>query len=128
MNEVLGFRKDDLKEYRKYIRGVHRLTRELAALPAQAREEELVDRRDELQDLANTIKTTSRNVWKQPASFGLGMTGAFWKLAGHDYVGALFGLAGAARCSGLRRQKAQIPARILISFVPIVASIGIGAA
>ena len=95
MDEVLGFRKENLKEYRRYIRGIHRLTRELAALPAQAREEELADRREELQELANKIKTTSRKVWKQPASFGLGMTGAFWKLAGHDYVGALFGIAGA---------------------------------
>jgi hypothetical protein len=95
MDEVLGFRKENLTEYRRYIRGVHRLARELAALPAQAREEELADRREELQELANKIKTTSRKVWKQPASFGLGITGAFWKLAGHDYVGALFGVAGA---------------------------------
>jgi hypothetical protein len=58
MDEVLGFRKENLKEYRRYIRGVHRLTRELE-LPSQAREEELADRREELQELANKIKTTS---------------------------------------------------------------------
>jgi len=95
MDEVLGFRKENLKEYRRYIRGIHQLTRELSALPARAREEELADRREELKELANKIKTTSGKVWKQPASFGLGMTGAFRTLAGHDYVGALFGVAGA---------------------------------
>jgi hypothetical protein len=95
MDEVLGFRREYFKEHRKYILSVHRLTRDLAELPEQFREEELTVRREELQELANKIKGVSRKVWKQPASFALGMTGAFWKLTGHDYVGALFGVAGA---------------------------------
>jgi len=106
LNEVLGFRKENPKEYRRYIRGLHRLTRELAALPAQAREEELADRREELRELANKIKTTSRKVWKQPACFGLGMAGAFWKLAVMTTLGALFGVAGAV----LGLKKTESPA------------------
>jgi len=55
MNEVLGFRNENLKECRRYIRGVHRLTRELSALSARAREEELSDRREELKELAGAL-------------------------------------------------------------------------
>ena len=35
MDEVLGFRKEHFADHRKYIRGVHRLTRDLAPLPVQ---------------------------------------------------------------------------------------------
>jgi hypothetical protein len=95
MDEVLSFRKENLKEYRKYIRSVHRLTRDLAELPEQTREEELAVRREEIQDLANKIKSNSRKAWRQSATFALGMTGAFWKYHGHDSIGALFGVAAA---------------------------------
>jgi hypothetical protein len=95
MDEVLGFRKEHFADHRKYIRGIHRLTRDLAALPVQAREDELAARQEEIQALSNKIKSVSRKAWRQPATFALGMTGAFWKYQGHDAIGALFGVAAA---------------------------------
>jgi hypothetical protein len=95
MDEVLAFRKEHFRDHRKYIRGVHRLARELATLPVQARGEELAVRREELEELANSIKAASQKAWRKPATFALGMTGAFWKLAAHDYLGTLMGVAGA---------------------------------
>ncbi len=95
MDEVLGFRKEHFEEHRRYIRGVHRLTRDLAQLPKAAREEEFAARQEEILELANKVKSTSRKAWRQPATFALGMTGAFWKYHGHDSIGALFGVAAA---------------------------------
>ena len=95
MNEVLGFRKEHFADHRKYICGIHRLTRDLAELPVQAREDELAARQDEIQELSNKIRSVSRKAWRQPATFALGMTGAFWKLHAHDPLGALFGVAAA---------------------------------
>jgi hypothetical protein len=95
MDEILGFRTEHLKEHRKYIRGIHRLTWDLAQLPEAAREDELTARQEEIQELANKIKSTSSKAWRQPATFALGMTGAFWKYHGHDPIGALFGVAAA---------------------------------
>jgi len=95
MDEVLGFRKDHFKEHRDYVRSVRKLTRELSQLPEREREDELEARREELQDMASSLKTLSRKAWKRPASFGLGIAGAFWKLGSHDYVGALLATGGA---------------------------------
>jgi hypothetical protein len=95
MDEVLDFRKEHFKEHRDYVRSVRKLTRELSQLPEHEREEALETRRDALQEMANSLKTISRRAWKRPASFGLGMAGAFWKLGTHDYVGALLAAGGA---------------------------------
>ena len=100
IDEVLGFRKEHFKEHRDYIRSVRKLTRELSQLPEKEREEEIEVRREELQEMANSLKSTSRRAWKRPASFGLGMAGAFWKLSTHDYLGAL--LAGGGALLGLK--------------------------
>lgn len=103
MDEVLGFRKDYMKEHRAYIRSIRKLTRDLSKLPEEEREEVLKDRREELQDLSNKLKTVSRKAWKRPASFALGMAGAVWKIASHDYVGAL--LAAAAGFLGAKTKE-----------------------
>jgi hypothetical protein len=100
IDEILGFRKEHFKEHRDYIRCVRQLTRELSQLPEKEREEEIEVRREELQEMANSLKSTSRRAWKRPASFGLGMAGAFWKLSTHDYLGAL--LAGGGALLGLK--------------------------
>lgn len=91
MDEILSFRKENFKEHRAYINGVHRFTRELAALSERERAEEMTVRTEELQDLASKIRSVNEKVWKQPANFGLGMLGAFWALAKNDYVGAAIG-------------------------------------
>ena len=103
MDEVLGFRETHRKEHRAYIRSIRTLTRELSKLPDEEREEVLKDRREELQELSNKLKTVGRKEWKQPASFALGMAGAMWKLGSHDYVGAL--LAAAASLVGARSKE-----------------------
>jgi hypothetical protein len=103
MDEVLAFRKEHFKEHRDYVRAVRKLVRELSQLAAQEREEELEARREALQDMANDLKSVSRKAWKRPASFGLGMAGAFWKLGTHDYLGAL--LATGAALVGARSKE-----------------------
>jgi hypothetical protein len=95
MDEVLGFRETYRKEHRAYIRSIRKLVRDLSKLPEEEREGVLKDRREELQDLSNKLKTASRKEWKRPASFALGMAGAVWKLGSHDYVGALLAAAAA---------------------------------
>jgi hypothetical protein len=91
MDEVLSFRKENFKEHRAYVNCVHRLTRELSVLSPKERAEELKVRTEQLQDLASKIKAVNERAWKQPVNFGLGMLGAFWGLAKHDYFGALIG-------------------------------------
>jgi len=95
LDEILDFRKEHFNEHREYIRSLRKATRELSQLPEKDREHEMDARREELQELANSIKTTSRKAWKRPASFGLGIAGAFWKLSRHDYLGALLADGGA---------------------------------
>lgn len=100
LDEVLDFRKENFKAHRQYVRAVRKLTRELSSLPEKDREQELETRREELQDLASNLKTTSRKAWKRPAGFAIGMAGAFWKFlpvnatGGHDFVGPLLTAAG----------------------------------
>jgi hypothetical protein len=100
LDEVLDFRKEHFKAHRTYIRAVRKLTRELSSLPEPDREELLETRREEIQDLANGLKTTSRKAWKRPAGFAIGMAGAFWKFLAadksgtHDFVGPLLTAAG----------------------------------
>ena len=95
IDEVLAFRKEHFKEHRAYVRSVRKLTRDLSQLPETDREDELETRREALQDMASSLKSMSRKAWKQPASFGLGIAGAFWKLGTHDYLGALLAASGA---------------------------------
>ena len=100
LDEVLDFRKENFKAHRTYVRAVRKLTRELSSLPEKDREDELENRREELQDLANSLKSTSRKAWKRPAGFAIGMAGAFWKClpvnaaGAHDFIGPLLTAAG----------------------------------
>lgn len=100
LDEILDFRKQNFKAHRQYVRAVRKLTHELSLLPEKDREEELETRREELQDLASSLKTTSRKAWKRPAGFAIGMAGAFWKflpvnaVGAHDFIGPLLTAAG----------------------------------
>ena len=95
IDEILDFRKEHFKEHRAYVRSVRKHTRELSQLPEKDREDELASRREELQEMAISLKSASRKAWKRPASFGLGMAGAFWRFGSHDYVGAVLSAGGA---------------------------------
>jgi hypothetical protein len=100
LDEVLDFRKENFNAHRAYVRAVRKLTRELSKLPEDERDEELEARREEIQDLANSLKSVSLKAWKRPAGFAIGMAGAFWKFLGtdkagaHDFVGPLLMAAG----------------------------------
>jgi hypothetical protein len=95
MDEVLDFRNQHFREHRAYVRSIRKFARELSKLPQKEKEDELESRQKELQDMANNLKRIGRKAWKRPASFGLGMAGAFWKLAAHDYMGALLSASAA---------------------------------
>ncbi len=106
MDEVLGFRETYKKEHRQYIRAIRELTRDLSKMPEREREEALEKRREELQELSNTLRTLSRKAWKRPASFALGIAGALWQLTSHDYVGALLA-AGAGVLGKPSKEKVE---------------------
>ena len=95
IDEILDFRKEHFDEHRAYVRLVRKLTRELSQLSEKDREDELAARREELQEMASSLKSVSRKAWKRPASFALGIAGAFWRLGSHDYVGAVLSAGGA---------------------------------
>ena len=95
IDEILDFRKEHFNEHRAYVRFVRKLTRELSQLPEKDREDELAARREELQEMVSSLKSASQKAWKRPASFGLGIAGAFWNLGSQDYVGAVLAAGGA---------------------------------
>ena len=94
IDEVLDFRKAHLGEHRAYARAVRSFVRELSLMPEQERTQAFSDRQAELDDLAQDLKTASRKAWKQPATFGLTISGAAWTLATGDPIGALLGAGG----------------------------------
>jgi hypothetical protein len=100
LDEVLDFRKENLKAHRAYVRAVRKLVRELSKMSENEREEVLETRSEEIQDLANSLKSISRKAWKRPAGFAIGIAGAFWNFLGtdkagaHDFVGPLLTAAG----------------------------------
>ena len=95
IDEVLDFRTAHFQEYRAYARSVRQFVRNLSLTPEPERIRAYEDRQAELDDLAQDLKQTSRKAWKQPATFGLTMTGAAWTLATGDPIGALLSAGGA---------------------------------
>lgn len=95
IDELLDFRKQNLKSHRDYARSVRRFVRDMSRLPPKERREAEEDRRSEIEDFASDVKRTSRQAWHKPASFGLGAAGAAWTFYSGDPMGAVLG-AGAA--------------------------------
>lgn len=94
LDEVLGFRRENLALHRKYARSVRQFARELSLLEESQREKALMDRQSELDDLASDLKRRSRSAWRSPASFAVGLTGAAWTAVTGDPIGALLGVGG----------------------------------
>jgi hypothetical protein len=90
IDEVLGFRADNLAEHRRYAAAVRSFVVELSQLSINQREKALVDRQAELDDLASGLRQRHRKAWKQPASIALGAAGAVWTATTGDPFGALF--------------------------------------
>jgi hypothetical protein len=95
IDEVLAFRRENLKEHRAYARAVRRFVRELSQMPEKEQVKALKDRLEEIRDVANDLKSLSRKSWKRPATFAIGIAGAAWTLRAGDPIGALLA-AGAA--------------------------------
>jgi hypothetical protein len=98
IDEVLGFRRENLKQHRKYARAVRSFVDELSLLPSAKREDVLGRRREEIRDLAEDLKLLSRRQWKRPAYFALTALGAVWSAKSGNPLGVLLG-AGAALLS-----------------------------
>ena len=99
IDEILSFRRDHVGAFSEYRRSIRLFAYELSRMSAEEREVVFEDRQAKLDELAAALKRTSRKVWKKPASFALGLTGAAWTLASGDPLGAV--LAGAGAILGL---------------------------
>lgn len=98
LDDILGFREDHGEAYRAYARNVRRQVNELGAMEPEERETVLLDRREELTDLASDLRKTARHFWpKQLGAFTLAAAGASWVAQhGHDPIGATLMAAAAA--------------------------------
>jgi hypothetical protein len=104
IDEVLAFRRDFYMEHRAYARAARKFVRELSQLPEKERAKALKERLEEIQDIANDLKTLSRKSWKRPASFALSIAGAAWTLKTGDPIGALLA-AGSAILGGIETKE-----------------------
>ena len=91
LDEVLSYRTAHQKDYRAYRLAIRRFVRDLSLLPPRDRAAALIDRGEEIEDLARDIKRRSRKAWKQPASFGLSIAGAAWSATSGDPIGLIIG-------------------------------------
>ena len=98
IDEVLGFRREHLKEHRAYARAIRSFVERLNLLPKAKQEKALRDREEEIRDIAEGLRRSSRKEWKRPAYFALTILGASWTLKTGNPLGALLG-AGAALLS-----------------------------
>ena len=97
LDEILEFREQHRAAYRAYARNVRQQVAEVGLLAPEEREAQLLDRREELADLANDLRKAARRQWRMPlATLGLGAAGAAWLAAGplHDPVGGALALGG----------------------------------
>jgi hypothetical protein len=93
LDEVLAFRTENLKDYRRYVRSVRSFARDLSLLSPIDRRGAFRDRKGELDDLASDLSGRARSAWRRPVSFGLGLAGAFWTAVTNP-VGAALSLGG----------------------------------
>ena len=87
-------------------RSVRQFLRDLSLLPPEARDAALDDREEELTELAGQLRKNARRVWRRPASFALGISGAAWRFALGDWFGAAIAGAGAV-AGGITGEKAE---------------------
>lgn len=105
LEEVLSFRKDHLADFRNYSTSVRRFVRDLSLVPELDRPKELAARQEEIQDIAEACRRSTKKIWKKGAKFAVGITGAAWNASTGNLVGAAFGVGGAIL--GLDRTKAE---------------------
>jgi len=104
IDEVLDFRREHLALHRKYAQEVRRFVRDLGLLPPAERQQELADRQRDLSELEETLRRVTKQTWKRPAGFALGIAGAVWTATTGDPLGAIIGGAGAFLGLGPREE------------------------
>jgi hypothetical protein len=96
LEDVLGFRQEHGAEFRAYARNLRRFATELALLDPYDRNSRILDRQEELADVANDLRKITRRSWRKP--FGkpsLGLAGAVWNMTTGDPFSAVLGTAAA---------------------------------
>lgn len=104
IDEVLAFRKENVKSYRHYSLSVRRFAHELSKMSEDERATAFDLRQAELDDLASDLRGKGRKAWRKPAALAFSLTGAAVSLAaGHPLAAglalssALLGYAPGAR-------------------------------
>lgn len=92
LDDVLTFRQEHGREYRKYARDLRRFVREIGSLAIEEQEEALRDREDEIKDAARQLGELTWKTWKRPLAFSLGVAGAAWEAGAGDIVAGLLAL------------------------------------
>ena len=95
IDEIIDFRKENHKLYRHYVRSVRLFMAELSHMDTEERGVAFEDRQAQLAEIASDIQRTSQIAWKKPLSLALGISGAAWRLAHHDPIGAAIAAGGA---------------------------------
>ena len=92
MDELLDYRRQNYSQHRDYILMVRQFARELSLMESDERAARFEQREDELNDVAQKLRNSSRRAWKKPASLALSLVGAVWAgLTADPITGALAG-------------------------------------
>ncbi len=95
IDEVLGFRTENLPAHRHYCLAVREFAYELSRMTDEERKNAFDKRQAELEDIARDLRRRARNAWKKPASFALTLTGAAVTLASRNPLAAALGVGAA---------------------------------
>ncbi|MGH9737245.1 MAG: hypothetical protein ACRD4X_01485 [Candidatus Acidiferrales bacterium] len=95
IDEVLTFRKENLKKYRAYISALRRFLSEISQLSQKERFQALKERDEEIRALADELRSESRRAWKRPAYFALTLMGGAYSLKSGSVLGAILSLSPA---------------------------------
>ena len=87
IDELLDFRRENLKAHRKYVTAARRFAVELARMLVEEQELAFQARQSELDEIAASLRRVSRKAWKKPASFVLTLSGSVWTLVGERSLG-----------------------------------------
>lgn len=95
LDDVLAFRSEHQAAHKAYMRDLRRFMAELAAVDDEhAREQLLVERRQELADAAHSLQRETRcTLGKNLSSWGLGIAGSAWALTTGDPIGVALAAA-----------------------------------
>ena len=96
LDDVLQFRAEHQDAHRAYMRDLRGFMCELAAINSpNERESKLLERRQEIADMAHDIQRSTRRVLgKKLASWSLGIAGGVWSVAAGDPIGLVLSAAG----------------------------------